>query len=127
MRVRTKTTAYGSSLSQLLIPCSFGADATDSSFGTKSLIAIHLQSLPCYPPRNAKPTKEIPKDQGQTSDDQHTDHHLSVLRQRDNDGQVLAEIGRGEHPNHDPERRSNRIEHHETPPGHSQHSRQDTV
>src|SRR5262245_51807385 len=131
MSVRTKTTPYGSSLSHLLTPGSrrsgAAVEATVSSFGTKSLMAIHLPSLPCCPARNTKPPDEIAKDQGQTSDDQDTDHHLSVLRQRDNDGQVLAEISRGEHPNHDPERSSNRIEQRETPPGHSQHSRQDTV
>src|SRR5262245_26162735 len=102
-------------------------EATDSSFGRKSLIAIHLQSLPCCPARNAKTPDEKAKDQDQTSADQDTDNHFGVMRQPDNDGQVLAEIGRGEYPNHDPERCSNRINQCESPPGHSQHSGQDAV
>src|SRR5262245_57447598 len=40
---------------------------------------------------------------------------------------MLAEIGREEHPDRDPKRRTYGIEQDETPPGHSQHSRHDTV
>jgi hypothetical protein len=94
MRVRTRTTPYGSSFSQPLIPgsCRSGgvAEATDLSFGTTSFIAIHLQSLPCCPACSAKSPDEIAKDQSQTSRDQDTDDHFSVMRQRDDDGQVLA-------------------------------------
>src|SRR5262245_56519460 len=131
MSVRTKTTPYGSSLSQLLTPGSrrSGAvvEATVSSFGTKSLIAIHLPSLPCCPARNAKTPDEIAKDQCQTSGDQNTDDHFSVMRQRDDNGQVLAEKGRGEYPNHDPDRCPIRIKPREAPPGHSQSPREDAV
>ena len=90
MSVRTKTTPYGSSLSQPLTPgrrrSGAAVEATDSSLGTKSLIAIHLQSLPCCPARNAKTPDEIAKDQGQTSGDWDTDDHFGVMRQRDDDG-----------------------------------------
>src|SRR5262245_42617077 len=49
------------------------------------------------------------------------------MRHADNESQVLAEIGWGEHPNHYPQCRSDRIKQHETPPGHSQYSPHDPV
>ena len=49
------------------------------------------------------------------------------MRQPDNESQVLAEIGRSEHPNRYPKRCTDCIEQNETPPGHSQHSCHDTV
>jgi len=87
----------------------------------------HLaMSSPC-PPRNAETTDEKAKHKYQAGCDQETHDHLGVMRQPDNEGQVLAEIGRGENPDEYPERCSGCIEQCKTPPGHSQHSRHDAV
>src|SRR5262245_56606574 len=49
------------------------------------------------------------------------------MRQRDYEGEVLAEPGRREHPNHDPERCADCVEQRETPPAHSHDSRHNAV
>src|SRR5690349_20119486 len=49
------------------------------------------------------------------------------MGQRDDGSQVLAEISRRKNPDHDPKSGSNRVEQRETPPGHSEHSGQDSI
>src|SRR5215510_16081698 len=110
---------YGNSLSPIPTPgrrSGAVAEVTDPSFGTKSLIAIHLRSLPCCPAGNAKTPNKITNERNKTCGKEYRDDYLSVMRQRNNGRQVLAEIGRGKHPNGDPERGSNRVEQRETPP-----------
>src|SRR6476661_2434276 len=126
---------YGNSLSQIL-GCGSqrfaGVAESESSFGARSLITVTQSiraswSLSCRSFR----FPQVPDVQAHAKDqpdgDQEAHDHYLVMRERNNEGQMFAEIGGEEHPNAHPKYCAYGVEQGEAPPGHSEHSGHDAV